>query len=391
MVPRAALFVGAATGALLVGMPDRPGPDHAWRSGGKRKRHGRPERAEPDPPAGPRRACCREWPGLRALAAWCRQPIVRAFWSRNRKCRSRRSMSIPRTARQSLPPSKSAEPRVVLRPPQPKAAEPAPTMPPAGGAGAGGPSEHARRICTACPNRRWTPRPHRRFRVSSPRPRPSRKPRRQKPHRPRCLHRNRNRPSRPPRETSAPPAPAIASAPPPPPEVSPEPKDGPPSASASVPPPPTVAPPSTTIPSEAEPAPEKTQTASLTGGSGIVEPGLVTKVAFAADASKLPDDAKATLKGLVQKMGENAELRIQLLAYAGGPSLSSSKARRLSLSRALSVRSFLIESGMRSTRIDVRALGNKTEEEPVNRVDVKCRQAVISPRSPQRSCERSRR
>ena len=61
---------------------------------------------------------------------------------------------------------------------------------------------------------------------------------------------------------------------------------------------------------------------------------------------------------------------LQLMAYAGGESLSSGKARRLSLSRALSVRSYLIENGVRSTRIDVRALGNKTAEEPLNRVDV---------------------
>ncbi|MBT6085598.1 MAG: hypothetical protein HOH22_07570 [Rhodospirillaceae bacterium] len=42
----------------------------------------------------------------------------------------------------------------------------------------------------------------------------------------------------------------------------------------------------------------------------------------------------------------------------------------MSLSRALSVRSFLIDNGIRSTQIDVRALGNKTTEKPINRVDV---------------------
>jgi len=36
----------------------------------------------------------------------------------------------------------------------------------------------------------------------------------------------------------------------------------------------------------------------------------------------------------------------------------------------LSVRSFLIEKGIRSTRIDVRALGDKAENDPKNRVDV---------------------
>jgi outer membrane protein OmpA-like peptidoglycan-associated protein len=42
----------------------------------------------------------------------------------------------------------------------------------------------------------------------------------------------------------------------------------------------------------------------------------------------------------------------------------------LSLSRALSVRSYLTEVGVRGNRIDVRALGNKVSDEPMNRVDV---------------------
>jgi outer membrane protein OmpA-like peptidoglycan-associated protein len=42
----------------------------------------------------------------------------------------------------------------------------------------------------------------------------------------------------------------------------------------------------------------------------------------------------------------------------------------LSLSRALAVRAFLIEQGVRSTRMDVRALGDKVPDGPVDRVDV---------------------
>ena len=57
-------------------------------------------------------------------------------------------------------------------------------------------------------------------------------------------------------------------------------------------------------------------------------------------------------------------------AFAGGSSGSPSVARRLSLSRALAVRAFLIEEGVRSTRIDVRALGNRAEGGPAERVDV---------------------
>ena len=98
--------------------------------------------------------------------------------------------------------------------------------------------------------------------------------------------------------------------------------------------------------------------------------GPTLRVTFGATASKLPAAAKNDLKALVKKLKGKDNLRLQLLAYAGGKSLSPSKARRMSLSRALSVRSFLIESGMRSTRIDVRALGSKATEKPLNRVDV---------------------
>ncbi|HER27587.1 MAG TPA: hypothetical protein ENI69_10805, partial [Rhodospirillales bacterium] len=98
--------------------------------------------------------------------------------------------------------------------------------------------------------------------------------------------------------------------------------------------------------------------------------GLVLKVVFTNDATRLAADAKTKLKALADKIKSRNNLRLQLMAYAGGDKLSSSLARRLSLSRALSVRSFLIENGIRSTRIDVRALGNKTDEKPLNRVDL---------------------
>ena len=119
----------------------------------------------------------------------------------------------------------------------------------------------------------------------------------------------------------------------------------------------------------AKPKPETKEQASLPPKKTI-KPGHALQVAFEATASKLPTEAKKGLKGLAEKLKDKKSLRLQLLAYAGGKDLSPSKARRMSLSRALSVRSFLIENGIRSTRIDVRALGSKTSEKPLNRVDV---------------------
>ncbi|MBT3765852.1 MAG: OmpA family protein [Rhodospirillaceae bacterium] len=157
---------------------------------------------------------------------------------------------------------------------------------------------------------------------------------------------------------------APVAAPPPPPAVETKPVE------AAPPPPPPPPAPTPVKKVEAKPAPKPKQTASLPPKGGDIKAGKAIRVVFNPGASKLPNDAKDGLRAIAGKLKGAATLRLQLLAYAGGGSISSSKARRVSLSRALSVRSFLIESGVRSTRIDVRALGNKSTEKPINRVDV---------------------
>jgi len=191
-------------------------------------------------------------------------------------------------------------------------------------------------------------------------------------------------PKKPPVTISAVPAPSIAPPPPARPapvkKVEPAPAVKPAAAPRVVltppppPPPPMMA--QTAAKTKKTPAarsagkPRAKQKAALPPAEMPLAPGRAMQIMFKATASKLPDTAKAGLKTLAAKLKGQPALRLQLMAYAGGESLSSGKARRLSLSRALSVRSYLIENGVRSTRIDVRALGNKTAEDPLNRVDV---------------------
>ena len=95
------------------------------------------------------------------------------------------------------------------------------------------------------------------------------------------------------------------------------------------------------------------------------------QLAFPESASQLDDKAKRDLDELVRGIGTNEDTRVQLLAYASAPGAdNASQARRLSLSRALAERAFLIDRGVRSTRMDVRALGNKFESGPGDRVDL---------------------
>lgn len=150
----------------------------------------------------------------------------------------------------------------------------------------------------------------------------------------------------------APPAPEIASAPPPPPMPSSAQPAAPTAEKKKVA--------SATPPA----APQQASTSTETPADGPV------KVIFNNDDTKLSADGQSALESVLGKLAATDNLRVQLMAYAAGGDLTSSKARRISLSRALSVRSYLIEKGVRSTRIDVRALGDKGEGEPKNRVDV---------------------
>ncbi|MPY71856.1 MAG: OmpA family protein [Alphaproteobacteria bacterium] len=94
------------------------------------------------------------------------------------------------------------------------------------------------------------------------------------------------------------------------------------------------------------------------------------RVGFDSGSAKLGPQASQQLKRIAEGMSKDEQLRLQLLAYAGGTSETASQARRLSLSRALAARSYLIGEGVRSTRIDVRALGNKSEGGPPDRIDI---------------------
>jgi outer membrane protein OmpA-like peptidoglycan-associated protein len=76
------------------------------------------------------------------------------------------------------------------------------------------------------------------------------------------------------------------------------------------------------------------------------------------------------LAGDLNSALEAGASRIQLEAYGGAPGDKSSDARRLSLRRALAVRQLLIDDGIPSNRIDVRAMGGVDDKGPADRVDV---------------------
>ncbi|HEX4861830.1 MAG TPA: OmpA family protein [Rhizomicrobium sp.] len=135
------------------------------------------------------------------------------------------------------------------------------------------------------------------------------------------------------------------------------------SQTAAVPPP---------APAPAPPPPaQPTRTAS-------VEPGPATELSkrnsilFTPGAEEPPPSALEAVKGMTASLTAalwSGTAHIQLEAFGGKPGDKSSDARRLSLKRALIIRQLLIDDGIPSERIVVRAMGGASDGAS-DRVDI---------------------
>jgi outer membrane protein OmpA-like peptidoglycan-associated protein len=154
-------------------------------------------------------------------------------------------------------------------------------------------------------------------------------------------------PTSPPSSPSPPPPPAPQASP------SPSPSPAPPAPQASLAPPASAAP---------TPATEPRAAAAATPPAD--------RILFRPDDANLADEAKQELDRLAARLGADGRLYVQLVAYASGGG-DASQARRLSLSRALAARSYLVDHGVEIKQIDLRPLGNKMEPGAVpDRIDL---------------------
>lgn len=119
----------------------------------------------------------------------------------------------------------------------------------------------------------------------------------------------------------------------------------------------------------AEPQPEQIASAATTAAQAVPSHDEMC-VMFDTKSSTLSAQAEQYLDNIAQQLNDLPETRIQLRAYADTIGGSESDARRMSLSRALMVRSYLADKGIKPARLDVRALGSKTTRSPNDRVDI---------------------
>jgi outer membrane protein OmpA-like peptidoglycan-associated protein len=102
-----------------------------------------------------------------------------------------------------------------------------------------------------------------------------------------------------------------------------------------------------------------------------VAAGPAAMVRFAKADSALSPDGRGMLDRVAAALAANDKLRLVLVAHASGDPDDPVLARRVSLQRAIAARTYLMEHGVQSVRMDVRALGDKDAGDgPIDRVDL---------------------
>lgn len=94
------------------------------------------------------------------------------------------------------------------------------------------------------------------------------------------------------------------------------------------------------------------------------------RIVFPVDLNEVPAEANSALDDLAAQMQADENMRVQIMCYASGTEDTESKARRKSLARCINIRQYLFKKDVRTTRMDVRALGLKSEGQPADRVDI---------------------
>ncbi len=117
----------------------------------------------------------------------------------------------------------------------------------------------------------------------------------------------------------------------------------------------------------APPAPPPVSDKSATAASATT---LGLRLNFASGESDLSPDSVTAIKQGAEQAPPGDATTFNILAYAAGKPDDPSTARRLSLARAMAVRTVLVANGIASAHIFVRAMGDRAGDGPADRVDL---------------------
>jgi outer membrane protein OmpA-like peptidoglycan-associated protein len=93
--------------------------------------------------------------------------------------------------------------------------------------------------------------------------------------------------------------------------------------------------------------------------------------AYHPGISQMSGEIEDALSSQILFLGLRANVqKVEILAYASEPNIENMNARRVSLDRAIQIRDFLVAEGLPSQNIHIRALGDLTQADPNDRVDI---------------------
>jgi len=136
-----------------------------------------------------------------------------------------------------------------------------------------------------------------------------------------------------------------------------------PPAVASIPPVQPPPPPAKPAPPPAPPIVDQAKTVAAHVPAGL-------QLTFAPGQSDLSPDSAAAIKRFVEAGPTGKPTTFNVLAYAANVPNDPSAPRRLSLSRAIAVRTAMVADGVASAAIYMRALGAQGAGGPPDRVDI---------------------
>lgn len=98
----------------------------------------------------------------------------------------------------------------------------------------------------------------------------------------------------------------------------------------------------------------------------------VNRLLFQEGAEEVSAEGRAQLEQIAARVRDDRDIRLQVMSYADSASETGDSNRRVSLRRAGNVRRILLDNGIESFRILVRALGAPGPDDngPGNRVDI---------------------
>lgn len=100
-----------------------------------------------------------------------------------------------------------------------------------------------------------------------------------------------------------------------------------------------------------------------------VDKNLLLKITFAGNDTNLNATDKDKITKIV-KESINSNNRLKVMSYASGIDGEVNSARRISLQRAISIRSQMIAAGLDKSRINVQAIGSGTDEALANSANI---------------------